>query len=133
MKKKIYFYHILFLFVLLMFSIFFVYYDHFYHTRIIAVSWSKKDFDINHKYEVYVYTGNVQNGKIEIKAKIYSDGNKLISHNLGVIGMSDFNKDDINFSDVVAQWGAINWKPDGVYIGSGESLYFVPCKVLKGF
>ncbi|MEX9251777.1 hypothetical protein [Pseudenterobacter timonensis] len=130
MKKKIHFYHILFLFLLLTFSILFIHQDHFYHTRIIAISWSKKDFDANHHYGVYVYTGNMQSGQIEIKAKIYCD-DKFFSHNLGVIGVSDFNSNDINFSDVVARWGVINWKPNGVYIGSKDSSYFISDKVLK--
>jgi hypothetical protein len=133
MKKKIHIYHFLLLFILLIFLIFFIYHDNFYHTKIITIKWSQKDFDANYKYGVYVYTGGVKNGKVEIKAKVYTNENNFLPHNLGVIGTSDSNNNDINLPDVVAQWGAIRWEPEGVYIGSGAGLYFISKEVLKGF
>ncbi|WP_437432755.1 hypothetical protein [Yokenella regensburgei] len=69
--------------------------------------------------------GDIQNDRIQIKAELYSDKNRIISHKLGVIGLSRFNINDSNFSDVIDQWGKITWTPEGVYIGKNTPLYFI--------
>lgn len=130
--KKIHAIYILFLFLLTMVVVFFIAQNHFYHTKVIAISWSDNAFDINHKYKLCVYFENGVNGEVQIKAKIDSGVNDFFSHDIGVIGISRSNIDDVDFPDVVEQWGDVKWKSDGVYIGSdAKSMFFITKKTLE--
>ena len=126
MRRRIHLFYVFSLFLSLIFTCYFIYQSHLYHTKLIAVSWSMKNFDNSHKYGVFIYAGKRFDNKIQIKMKVYS-GDGFFSHDLGVIGIADVDRSDINFPSVVEQWGMIIWRPEGVYIGGDASyLYFLP-------
>lgn len=134
MQKKIHGCYTVFSFILMITVSFFIYQNHFYHTKTIAISWSNDSFDMNQKYKICIYLGSHVDGRVQIKAKIYTSVDDFFSHDIGVIGVSKYDLDDVNFADIIDQWGIVKWKSDGVYIGNdAKPVYFLPKEKFKTF
>jgi hypothetical protein len=85
--------------------------------RVVAISWGDGKFGSSF-YGVHVYLEPVSSG-YSVRARVYIGRGNNYFHDCGELGTVQTD------SEAVARWGTINWREDGLYIGSGTNEYFL--------
>lgn len=85
--------------------------------RVVAMSWSDGKYGSSF-YGAHVYIEPVAGG-YSVRARVYIGRGNEYFHDCGELGTVQTD------SDAVARWGAIDWREDGLHIGSGADHYFL--------
>ena len=86
--------------------------------RIVAMSWGDGRGGPSY-YGAQVYLEPVTSG-YSVKARVLIGRGDGYFHNCGVLGTAQTD------SAAVAKWGTIDWREDGLHIGSGANHFFLP-------
>jgi hypothetical protein len=86
--------------------------------RIIAIKWGDGKYGPAF-YGAHVYL-EPAGGGYSVRACVYIGRGAQYFHDCGVLGTA---KSD---AEAVARWGAIDWRADGLRIGTGADEYFLP-------
>jgi hypothetical protein len=94
--------------------------------RIVTVSWGDAS-DTKAFYGAYVYLYPKDPG-YSVRARVYmGHDNNNVFYYCGELGLVRSE------AEAVAQWGRIDWRADGLHIGSGTNHYFVAIAELDRF
>lgn len=85
--------------------------------RVVAVSWGDGKYGPAF-YGAHVYL-EPQNGGYSVRARVYIGRGNVYFHDCGELGTVQTD------AEAVAQWGTIEWREDGLHIGSGANHYFL--------
>lgn len=85
--------------------------------RVVAIKWGDGKYGPSF-YGAHVYLEPASSG-YSVRARVYIGRGNGYFHDCGELGKVQTD------SEAVARWGMINWKEDGLHIGSGQSEYFL--------
>ena len=85
--------------------------------RVVAMSWGDGKYGPSF-YGAHVYL-EPQSGGYSVRARVYIGRGNDYFHDCGELGTVQTD------SEAVARWGTINWREDGLHIGSGTNHYFL--------
>ena len=86
--------------------------------RIVAMSWGDGRYGPAF-YGAQVYLEPLDSG-YSVRALVHIGRGNDMFHDFGEIGRAQSD------ADAVARWGTIDWREDGLHIGSGTNEYFLP-------
>lgn len=87
--------------------------------KVVAMSWGDGKYGPAF-YGAHVYLEPRPAGGFSVRARVYLGRGNDAFHDCGELGVV---KTD---AEAVAQWGKIDWREDGLRIGSGTNHYFLP-------
>lgn len=85
--------------------------------RLVAVSWGDGKYGPAF-YGAHVYLEPVTSG-YSVRGRVYIGRGNDYFHDCGELGTVQTD------AEAVARWGAIEWREDGLHIGSGTNHYFL--------
>ena len=85
---------------------------------VVAMSWGDGKYGAGF-YGAHVYLDPVDTGFL-VRARVYIGRGNDFFHDCGWIGTASTD------AEAVAKWGRIEWREDGLHIGSGPNEYFLP-------
>ena len=91
--------------------------------RVVAMSWGDGKYGAAF-YGAHVYLEPQASG-YSVQARVYLGRDNDSFHNCGELGKVATD------SDAVARWGKIDWRADGLYIGTGTNHYFLAREQLE--
>ncbi len=91
--------------------------------RVVAMSWGDGKYGPSF-YGANVYLEPLSSG-YSVRARVYIGRGNDYFHDCGVLGTVQSD------SEAVARWGAIDWREDGLHIGSSTNHYFLPKATLE--
>lgn len=86
--------------------------------RVVAMSWGGGKYGTAF-YGAHVYL-EPQAGGYSVRARVLIGRGRDYFHDCGELGRVRTD------SEAVAKWGTIEWREDGLRIGSGPDTYFLP-------
>ncbi len=86
--------------------------------RVVAMSWGDGKYGPAF-YGAHVYLVPIASG-YSVRARVSIGRGNGYFHDCGELGTVQTD------SEAVAQWGAIDWREDGLHIGSGVNQFFLP-------
>jgi hypothetical protein len=86
--------------------------------RVVALSWGDGKYGPAF-YGAHVYLKPIESG-YSVRARIYIGRGNNYFHDCGELGRA---KTD---AEAVSTWGNIEWKADGLHIGTGPDHFFLP-------
>ncbi|MBI3880518.1 MAG: hypothetical protein HY301_10720 [Verrucomicrobia bacterium] len=86
--------------------------------RVVAMRWGDGKYGPSF-YGAHVYLEPVTSG-YSVRARIYIGRGNDYFYDCGELGKVQTD------SEAVARWSAIDWREDGLHIGSGTNHYFLP-------
>ena len=85
--------------------------------RVVAMSWGDGKYGSTF-YGAHVYLEPVTTG-YSVRARVYIGRGNDYFQDCGELGMVQ------TAAEAVARWGAIDWREDGLHIGTGTNQYFL--------
>jgi hypothetical protein len=85
--------------------------------RVVAMKWGDGKYGPSF-YGAHVYLEPASNG-YSVRARVYIGRGNDYFHDCGELGVVQTD------SEAVAKWGKIDWREDGLHIGSGADEYFL--------
>ena len=85
--------------------------------RVVAMSWGNGKYGPSF-YGAHVYLEPASSG-YSVRARVYIGRGNDYFHDCGELGTAQTD------SEAVARWGTIDWREDGLHIGSGTNQYFL--------
>ena len=86
--------------------------------RVVAMSWGDGKYGKGF-YGAHVYL-STEKGQFSVRARVLIGRGNDYYHDCGVLGKVT------DASEAVERWGAIDWKEDGLHVGSGTNEFFLP-------
>jgi hypothetical protein len=86
--------------------------------RVVAMSWGDGKYGPSF-YGAHVYLEPATSG-YSVRARVYIGRGNDYFHDCGELGTVETD------SEAVARWGRIDWREDGLHIGSGTNQFFLP-------
>jgi hypothetical protein len=86
-------------------------------TRVVAMRWGDGKYGPAF-YGAHVYLVPIDTG-FSVQARVYIGRGNSYFHDCGELGTVQTD------AEAVANWGTIDWREDGLHIGSGTGAYFL--------
>jgi hypothetical protein len=86
--------------------------------RVVAMSWGDGKYGPS-LYGAHVYLVPAAGSGYSVRARVYIGRGNGYFHDCGELGTARTD------SEAVARWGTIDWREDGLHIGSGPDHFFL--------